>query len=149
MFVLLYLIAVSLLLSKKKLSFDRICCLAKITGSKFARTDGFVRHLYVGSTVGLNVYSIITRSRCCWHRSVIGLLLRERPRIGQIELAIVRVSKLNPVIVRVIKVNPCPCTGTSSQLCWNIEPVLLEKLSQLCWKIQTTCQLQAITNLLT
>ena len=123
--------------------------MAKITWSKFARTDGFVRHLYVGSTVWLHVYSIITRSRCCSHRSVIGLLLREKPRIRQTDLAIVQVSKLNPAIVRVIKVNPCPCAGTLIQPCWNIEPVLLEKLSQLCWKIQTTCQLQVITNLLT
>ena len=116
----------------------------------------------MGSTVWFHVHSIITRSRCYSHRSVIGLLQRERPRI-QIDLAIVQVSKLNPAIVRVTKVNPCPCAGTLSQPCWNIEPVLLEKLSQLCWnielvlqerlsqvcwKVQTTCQLQVITNLL-
>jgi len=66
---------------------------------------------------------------------VIGVLLRERLRI-QVGLAIVQVSKLNPAIVRVIKVNPCHCGGALNQLCWNIEPVLLEKLSQLCWNIE-------------
>ena len=60
----------------------------------------------------------------------------ERPRVRQMYLAIVQVSKLNPAIVRVIKVNPCPCAGTLSQPCWNIESVLLEKLSQLCWNIE-------------
>ena len=84
---------------------------------------------------GTCIITDITRSRCCSYPSVIGVLLRERPRI-QIDLAIVQVSKLNPAIVRVIKVNPCPCAGKLSQLCWNIEPVLLEKLSQLCWNIE-------------
>ena len=88
----------------EKLSFDEICYLAYISWSKFARTDGFVRHLYVSSTAWFHVHSI-TRSRCCSHRSVIELLLRGRPRI-QIDLATVQVSKLNPAIVRVIKVAP-------------------------------------------
>ena len=122
--------------------------MAYISWSKFARTDGFVRHVYVSSTTWFYVDLIIIRSRCCSHRSVIGLLLRERPRIRQTDLAILQVSKLNPATVRVIKVNPCLCAGTLSQLCWNIGPVfILEKLSQLCWNIEPVFILEKFSQL--
>ena len=56
-------------------------------------TDGFVRHLYMGSTTCRHVHSILT-SRYCSHCSAIVLLLSERPRI-----------QIYPAVELVIKVN--------------------------------------------
>ena len=114
--ILCYFYRHFIILVENKESFDEICYLAYISWSKFARIDGFVKHLYAGSTTWFHVLSL-NRSRCCSHRSVIGVILRERPRIPS-----------RPCHCAGIKVEPSHCAGNSRSLplCRKVEPALLE-----------------------